>query len=75
MGYTRADYQVSLGGVDDSDNVYGIAYGLGVGVKFSNTTSIEAEYTVFPETDILLGVVSPETFQSELITLGFVWFF
>jgi len=76
VGYTIVDQDIDLVVTEIDDNVYGIAYGLGAGIKFNNTLALEIEYTIFPETDDEdddLGSFFNEDFDTEFVTVGLVW--
>ncbi len=72
VGYTRIELEISDFG---SDNIYGIAYGIGAGMKVGEGAAIEIEYTVFPETDEFFGVPIEGEIENEFLTVGFVWFY
>ena len=74
-GYTIVDQQIRFAGVHESDNVYGMAYGLGAGMKFGKTIAVEIEYTAFPDTDKhdKFGSVFANDLETEFITIGLVW--
>lgn len=78
LGYTWIDQDFdSLG----TDTVYGLAYGLGGGFEITDTFSLEAEYTVYPEADETDRFGDPDTFggidlgdlNSEMISITAVW--
>ena len=71
-GYAIIDQDVSTVG---SDSVYGLAFSLGGGISFSDTLALEAEYTLFPETDEFdrLGRIIDDTWTTEYISLGLVF--
>ena len=76
VGYTRVNQDVSVSGLfSGNDNIYGIAYGLGAGIKFGKTTAVEIEYTVFPDTDEYdkLGSLFADDLETEVISIGLVW--
>lgn len=73
VGYTRAGQKLDYLGQNPSDNVYGVAYGIGAGYKLSRDAAIEIEYTVFPETDDFFGVPIVGEMESDLVTVGFTW--
>lgn len=75
VGYTRIEHNISFMGDSESDNIYGIAYGIGAGMKVGKGAVIEIEYTVFPETDEFFGVQVAGDIENEFLTLGFVWFY
>ncbi len=72
VGYTRIEQDVTTIG---SDTVYGLAFGLGAGFEFADNVAIEAEYTLYPETDEFdrLGKVIDDTLSTELISVGVIW--
>lgn len=72
VGYAIVDQDVSTIG---SDSVYGLAFGLGGGFELSDTLSIEAEYTLFPETDEFdrLGKIIDDTWTTEFISIGLIF--
>jgi hypothetical protein len=74
-GYSIVNQEFSLLGTSFNDNIYGLAYGLGAGIKFGRTVALEIEYTVFPETDEYdaLGRLVNVDFDTEFVTVGFVW--
>ena len=71
-GYAVIEQDVSTVG---SDNVYGLAFGLGGGINFSDNLAVELEYTLFPETDEFdrLGRIIDDTWTTEFISLGLVF--
>jgi opacity protein-like surface antigen len=76
VGYSIVEQDIDLVSADINDNVYGIAYGIGAGIKFNNTLALEIEYTIFPETDDEsddLGSFFNEDFDAEFVTVGLVW--
>ncbi len=74
-GYTIVNQEFDLVSTSFDDNVYGIAYGLGAGIKVGDTLALEIEYTIFPETDEYdkLGSAFGVDFDTEFVTLGLVW--
>jgi opacity protein-like surface antigen len=58
-----------------SDNVYGLAFGLGGGINFTDNLALEAEYTLMPETDEFdrLGKIVDDTWTTEFISLGLIF--
>jgi len=75
VGYTRIEIELSFMGDSESDNIYGLAYGIGAGIKVGKGAAVEIEYTVFPETDEFFGVPIAGEIENEFLTVGFVWFF
>jgi opacity protein-like surface antigen len=75
VGYTRIEHDISFMGDSGSDNIYGIAYGIGAGMKVGKGAAIEIEYTVYPETDEFFGVQVAGDIENEFLSLGFVWYF
>jgi len=82
VGYIRMNQKVSYSLLDfkENDNLYGIAAGLGVGMKIGKGTSLELEYTRFPDTEVfdsceLYFCVFEDDILNELVTIGFVWSF
>ena len=75
VGYTVVNQEFDLVATSFDDNVYGIAYGLGAGIKLGKTLALEIEYTIFPETDEFdaLGSFFGVDFDTEFVTLGLVW--
>ncbi|MDH3631967.1 MAG: porin family protein [Gammaproteobacteria bacterium] len=74
-GYTIVNQDFDLVATSINDNVYGLAYGVGAGIKFGRTIALEIEYTIFPETDEFdaLGSAFGVDFDTEFVTLGLVW--
>jgi opacity protein-like surface antigen len=75
VGYTRIEHEIRFMGEGDSDNIYGVAYGIGAGMKIGKGAAIEIEYTVYPETDEFFGIQVAGDIENEFLTLGFAWFF
>ena len=77
VGYTRVEQDISYSGFSISANVYGVAAGLGAGIKLSKGAALEIEYTVYPETDRFedLGIGFDDGLDTEFVTIGFVWSF
>ena len=75
VGYTRIEHEIRFMGEGDSDNIYGVAYGIGAGMKIGKGAAIEIEYTVYPETDEFFGIQVAGDIENEFLTLGFVWFY
>jgi len=75
VGYTKVNQNIKFPGASGDDNIYGIAYGLGGGIKFGKTMAIEIEYTVFPETDEFdkFGSFFTEDLETEFVSVGLVW--
>ncbi len=75
VGYTKVNQDIEFLGSTGDDNIYGIAYGLGGGIKFGDTIALEIEYTVFPETDEFdkFGSFFAEDLETEFVTVGLVW--
>jgi len=72
VGYTKIEIDISDFG---TDRIYGLAYGIGAGIKVGKGAAFEIEYTVFPETDEFFGVPIAGEIENEFLTVGFVWFF
>ncbi len=51
VGYTRVAQDISYSGSSISANVYGMAAGLGAGIKLAEGAALEIEYSVYPKTD------------------------
>jgi opacity protein-like surface antigen len=77
VGYTRVEQDISYSGFSISANVYGVAAGLGAGIKLSKGAALEIEYTVYPKTDRFedLGIGFDDGLDTEFVTIGFVWSF
>lgn len=77
VGYTRVAQDISYSGSSISANVYGVAAGLGAGIKLAEGAALEIEYTVYPKTDRFeeLGIGFDDDLETEVVTLGFVWSF
>lgn len=75
VGYTRIEHEIRFMGDGDTDSIYGLAYGIGAGIKVGKGAAFEIEYTVFPETDEYFGVQVEGDIENELLTVGFVWFY
>jgi len=72
VGYTRIEIEISDFG---TDNIYGLAYGIGAGINVGKGAAFEIEYTVYPETDEFFGVPIAGEIENEFLTVGFVWFY
>ena len=82
LGYVRNTLE--LGDLGD-DNIYGIAYGFGGGVKIGDSGSnVEFEYTRYPSEEYRFSTTSPftgRTFSddkdvySDMFTIAWVWSF
>lgn len=77
VGYTRVEQDISYAGFSNSANVYGVAAGLGAGIKLAKGAALEIEYTVYPKTDRFeeLGIGFDDDLETEFVTIGFVWSF
>jgi opacity protein-like surface antigen len=77
VGYTRVAQDISYSGSSISANVYGVAAGLGAGIKLAEGAALEIEYTVYPKTDRFeeLGIGFDDDLETEVVTVGFVWSF
>ena len=77
VGYTRVAQDISYSGSSISANVYGVAAGLGAGIKLAEGAALEIEYSVYPETDRFeeLGIGFDDDLETEFVTVGFVWSF
>jgi len=74
-GYTKVNQNIKFLGLGGDDNIYGMAYGLGAGIKFGKTIALEIEYTVFPDTDEFdkIGSFFADDLETEFVTVGLVW--
>ena len=70
LGYSWIDQEITKVG---SDTVYGLAGGLGAGYEFSDTFSLEAEYTLFPVTDEFDRFGSAGDLTTELVSINLVF--
>ena len=77
LGYTRVEQDISYSGFSNSANVYGVAAGVGVGIKLAAGAAIEIEYSVYPKTDRFeeLGIGFDDELETEFATVGVVWSF
>jgi len=80
VGYTRMNQEVSYLDFSEDDNIYGIAVGLGAGIKIREGIGLEVEYTLFPDTETLdstelVGGIFEDDLENELVTIGLVWSF
>lgn len=71
VGYSWLDQEVSSVG---GDTVYGLAFGVGAGYKFSNTATVELEYTIYPETDEFdrFGRLTGDDLETEMVAINLV---
>ena len=74
LGYTQTEFD----GSDDSSSGtitnYGVAGGVGVGLKLG-PGALEIEYTVFPKIDRILGEELDDDLESDLITIGYMFMY
>lgn len=72
VGYVVVDQDVTTIG---SDSIYGLGFGLGGGFMINDNLSIEAEYTLLPETDEFdrLGKIIDDTWTNEFISVGLIF--
>lgn len=72
VGYVILDQDVTTIG---SDNVYGMAGGLGGGYYFNDNIALELEYTLYPETDEFdrLGKIIDDTWTNDFISIGLIF--
>jgi opacity protein-like surface antigen len=56
-----------------SDTVYGLSYGIGGGFDITDTFGIEAEYTVYPETDETDRFGRNADLLTDMISVSLVW--
>jgi opacity protein-like surface antigen len=73
LGYTRAEQQIRFMGASESDNIYGMAYGIGAGIKLGKEATLEIEYTVYPDTDEFFGIPVAGEIETEFVSIGIVW--
>ena len=77
LGYTRSSYEVSYAGFSADGNVYGMAAGVGVGIKLAEGAALEIEYSVYPKNDEFeeLGIGFDDDLDTEFATIGVMWSF
>lgn len=74
LGYTRLTLERNLGSGSFDHNAYGMAYGVGLGVRVG-PGAIEAEYTVLPDIDNSGFVGAPIEVESDFLSIAYVWGF
>ena len=87
LGYTRlttdlddVDAAVGVVGIDwGSDNVYGLAFGLGAGYKFMEGNALEVEYMLYPKIEDVEfdatgfgGPVFEEDLEVDFVSINYV---
>mgnify|MGYP001811614489 FL=1 len=72
LGYTQTEFDGSDGSSSGSITNYGVAGGVGVGLKLG-PGALEIEYTVFPKIDRILGEELDDDLDSDLITIGYIF--
>jgi len=70
LGYTMVDQEIDP---IDTDTVYGLAGGLGAGIEFSDTFSVEAEYTVYPTADEFNSFGAAGDLSTDMISVNLVF--
>jgi len=70
VGYSWIDQHVSGIG---SDRIYGLAYGVGVGLELGDTFAIEGEYTLYPRTDDYDRFGSGGELDTRFLSVNAVW--
>jgi len=72
VGYIRSTLERDFSGDSFDHNSYGIAYGVGLGVKIAKGGAIELEYTLLPSIDDSGFVGAPVEVESDFLSVSYV---
>jgi hypothetical protein len=75
LGYASVDVRADVAGSGTQDfDEAGWSYGIGVGIEVGKRGAVELNYLVLPDIDLTIGDQF-ETVDSDLISLGYNWYF